>query len=54
VPREVTPSLARYHNHLDAAIVAGEWTLSEEATLFELHEAIGNKWSMIAQKLPGR
>jgi hypothetical protein len=54
VPGKVTSIIGRYHNHLDSAIVSTEWTQEEEEMLFELHEKIGNKWSAISQKIPGR
>jgi hypothetical protein len=54
VPGAVGAFLCRYHNHLDASIVGGEWKAAEEELLFAMHEEVGNKWSAIAQKLPGR
>ncbi len=44
----------RYHNHLDSTILRTEWTTEEEQHLYRLHDDIGNKWAIIAQKLPGR
>lgn len=54
VQRQVPPLRRRYRSHLDSAIVNTEWTAEEERTLYEMHEEIGNKWSAISQKLPGR
>lgn len=48
------PSIPRYHNHLDSAILRTEWSPEEEEHLYKLHDEIGNKWAIIAQKLPGR
>lgn len=44
----------RYHNHLDSTILRTEWTPEEEQHLYRLHDDIGNKWAIIAQRLPGR
>lgn len=44
----------RYHNHLDSTILRTEWTPEQEQYLYKLHDEIGNKWAIIAQKLPGR
>ena len=44
----------RYHNHLDSTILRTEWSPDEEQHLYKLHDEIGNKWAIIAQKLPGR
>lgn len=54
MPREVYSPTRRYHNHLDAAIVTAGWSQAEEATLSIAHAEVGNKWSVIAQRLPGR
>ena len=54
MPREVCSPTRRYHNHLDAAIVTTGWSQAEENTLSIAHAAVGNKWSVIAQRLPGR
>jgi hypothetical protein len=54
VPREVCPPSPRYHNHLDSAIITTDWTEREDLLLHDLHEEFGNKWSSIAQNLPGR
>jgi hypothetical protein len=34
--------------------LASEWTTEEDEKLFKLHEEVGNKWSLIAQHIPGR
>ena len=45
----------RYVNHLDPALKKGaEWTDDEEAILISLHKNHGNKWTLIANQLPGR
>ena len=31
-----------------------EWTIDEELYLIQHHNDIGNKWSVIAQKIPGK
>jgi hypothetical protein len=54
MPREVCSPTRRYHNHLDAAIVTTGWSQAEENTLSIAHAAVGNKWSLIALRLPGR
>lgn len=44
----------RWLNHLDPNNNYGAWTEEEEALLIELQREIGNKWTKIAQRLPGR
>jgi hypothetical protein len=45
----------RYVNHLDPNLKKGaEWTDDEEAILISLHKNHGNKWTLIANQLPGR
>lgn len=45
----------RYVNHLDPNLKKGaEWTDYEEAILISLHKNHGNKWTLIANQLPGR
>lgn len=31
-----------------------EWTKDEELLLIQFHNDIGNKWSVISQKIPGK
>jgi hypothetical protein len=31
-----------------------EWTIDEELKLINFHNEIGNKWSSIAMKIPGK
>jgi len=44
----------RYLNALRPDINYAPWTEEEEKLLVELHEALGNKWTLIASKLKGR
>ncbi|CEL92647.1 unnamed protein product [Vitrella brassicaformis CCMP3155] len=44
----------RWTNHLDPTITRTEWTEEEDALLLAEQESIGNKWSDISKKLPGR
>lgn len=44
----------RWHTRLNPAICSEAWTKEEENKLLELHKVLGNKWSEIADKLPGR
>jgi hypothetical protein len=50
---QVSDLLSRYQQHLDP-IMASEWTAEEEQRLYHLHNEVGNKWAVIAQKFPGR
>ncbi len=44
----------RWYNHLDPKISKHIWTEKEEEILFMKHLEFGNKWSEIANCLPGR
>ncbi|CAN1136795.1 Transcription factor MYB15 [Linum perenne] len=44
----------RWTNYLRPDIKRGNFTREEEDTIIELHNMLGNRWSAIAAKLPGR
>ncbi|GMI93362.1 hypothetical protein HRI_003005500 [Hibiscus trionum] len=44
----------RWVNYLRPGIKHGNFTKEEEQTIIDLHEKIGNRWSAIASRLPGR
>ncbi|KAJ9560551.1 hypothetical protein OSB04_005711 [Centaurea solstitialis] len=44
----------RWMNYLRPNLKHGNFTKEEEDLIIELHNEIGNKWSTIAAKLPGR
>ncbi|XP_039039299.1 transcription factor MYB13-like [Hibiscus syriacus] len=44
----------RWTNYLRPDIKRGNFTREEEDTIINLHELLGNKWSAIAARLPGR
>ncbi|XP_076890654.1 transcription factor MYB15-like [Bidens hawaiensis] len=44
----------RWINYLRPDIKRGSFTKEEEDTIIHLHEMLGNRWSVIAAKLPGR
>ncbi|KAI3688707.1 hypothetical protein L2E82_46489 [Cichorium intybus] len=44
----------RWHNHLRPDIKKDFWTEEEDRILIAAHAEVGNKWSEIAKKLPGR
>ncbi|KAK3142066.1 hypothetical protein QOZ80_4BG0341760 [Eleusine coracana subsp. coracana] len=44
----------RWINYLRPDIKRGNFTKEEEDTIIHLHELLGNRWSAIAARLPGR
>ncbi|XP_057954590.1 transcription factor MYB15-like isoform X2 [Malania oleifera] len=44
----------RWMNYLRPDVKHGNYSEEEEDIIIELHEKLGNKWSIIASKLPGR
>ncbi|XP_078442797.1 transcription factor MYB30-like isoform X2 [Wolffia australiana] len=44
----------RWLNYLRPDIRRGNFTQEEEETIISLHQQLGNRWSAIAAKLPGR
>ncbi|GAB4850891.1 hypothetical protein Ancab_030192 [Ancistrocladus abbreviatus] len=44
----------RWTNYLRPDIKRGNFTKEEEDTIIQLHQILGNRWSTIAAKLPGR
>ncbi|XP_022738066.1 transcription factor LAF1-like [Durio zibethinus] len=44
----------RWINYLRPGLKRGMFTPQEEETILTLHHLLGNKWSQIAQNLPGR
>ncbi|XP_076902306.1 transcription factor MYB15-like [Bidens hawaiensis] len=44
----------RWINYLRPDIKRGSFSKEEEDTIIHLHEMLGNRWSVIAAKLPGR
>mmetsp|Transcript_1715 Transcript_1715/g.3388 ORF Transcript_1715/g.3388 Transcript_1715/m.3388 type:complete len:677 (-) Transcript_1715:158-2188(-) len=44
----------RWHNHLDPTIRKDPWTEEEEEIMRTAHSQLGNKWSEISKRLPGR
>ena len=44
----------RWHNHLDPTIVKKGWSPEEDEIMFFEHRKHGNKWTVIAESLPGR
>jgi hypothetical protein len=39
---------------LDRNITTSEWSPEEDELLFVLHDEVGNKWTLISSRLPGR
>jgi len=52
--RTVWPFELSYENHISSETSKAEWTIEEELMLIQYHNEIGNKWSLIAQKIPGK
>mmetsp|Transcript_15097 Transcript_15097/g.23438 ORF Transcript_15097/g.23438 Transcript_15097/m.23438 type:complete len:478 (+) Transcript_15097:360-1793(+) len=44
----------RYTNHLETGVKKGDWTPEEDSLIFELQKKLGNKWAIIASKMPNR
>ncbi|KAL5096583.1 hypothetical protein RYX36_000910 [Vicia faba] len=44
----------RWTNYLRPDIKRGRFSFEEEETIIQLHSVLGNKWSTIASRLPGR
>ncbi|KAL3506135.1 hypothetical protein ACH5RR_031517 [Cinchona calisaya] len=44
----------RWTNYLRPDIKRGNFSKEEEDTIIQLHETLGNRWSAIAARLPGR
>ncbi|KAE8670121.1 Transcription factor MYB32 [Hibiscus syriacus] len=44
----------RWTNYLRPDIKRGRFSFEEEETIIQLHSVLGNKWSVIAGRLPGR
>ncbi|KAK4418395.1 Transcription factor [Sesamum alatum] len=44
----------RWMNYLRPDIKRGNFTMEEEETIIKLHQELGNRWSVIAARLPGR
>ncbi|KAF2292111.1 hypothetical protein GH714_012108 [Hevea brasiliensis] len=44
----------RWMNYLRPGVKHGSFTEQEDDMIIKLHQEVGNKWSMIAAKLPGR
>lgn len=53
-PKTAKQCRERWHNHLNPNIRIGPWSKEDELKLFSLHSELGNKWSVMAERIPGR
>ncbi len=44
----------RWYNHLDPTVRKGPWSKSEDTILVNSQLELGNRWTQIARRLPGR
>lgn len=44
----------RWYHHLSPHVNKKSWTLQEDYIILQLHQAYGNRWSVIARQLEGR
>ncbi len=44
----------RWINVVDPTVLRTKWSQEEIAALFEAQAELGNRWSQIAERLPGR
>ena len=44
----------RWHNSLNPDLIKKKWTREEDETIIRLQAELGNKWSQISERLPGR
>ena len=44
----------RWYNHLDPTVINKDFTPEEDEIIFQKHQQLGPKWSIIARALPGR
>jgi len=44
----------RWMNHLSPDIAVREWTATEDRIIIDTQRRFGNRWSLIARRLPGR
>ncbi|XP_057985477.1 transcription factor MYB4-like [Hevea brasiliensis] len=54
LPRSGKSCRLRWINYLRPNIKHGNFSKKEEDTIYKLHEMLGNRWSAIAARLPGR
>jgi hypothetical protein len=50
----VNIDLNSYENHINTETSKIDWSIEEELMLIQYHNEIGNKWSSIAIKIPGK